>query len=146
MGLFSRRKASVAEIEWMPGGVDELEGDDAGMDDDGQASPFAYRVEHDLPNLPGPEITIWTYVSYTAAEGVYSIGLRYLYSYGDDPGWAYVGYVADPEGEEFGSVDEADATAAEWASAIAGRPGDWQPRLPDVFEWDGEPFPVGDPG
>ena len=34
MGLFSRRKASVAEIEWMPGGVDELEGDDAGMDDE----------------------------------------------------------------------------------------------------------------
>ena len=115
------------------------------MDDDGQAIDagdyFAYEVEHEMPNLPGPRITVWTYVCYIG-DIAYGVGLRYQYSHDDDPDWVYVGYAADPEDEEFASNPDADATAADWAGGIAGRPGDWQPRLPDVFDWGGVPFPV----
>ena len=153
MGLFSRRPArggtvtAPADAGWMPvDGVTELEGDAAKMDDDGQAIDagdyFAYEVEHEMPNLPGPRITVWTYVCYIG-DTAYGVGLRYQYSHDGDPDWVYVGYETDPEGEEFGTNPDADVTAADWAGAIATRPGDWQPRLPDVFDWDGVPFPVG---
>lgn len=148
MGLFTRRRGAqvTADAEWMPvDGVTELEGGDANMDDDGQATDgpgyFAYEVEHEMPNLPGARITIWTYVCYIG-DAAYGVGLRYQYTHEDDPGWFYVGYAADPEGEEFGTNPDADATAADWAGAIADRPGDWQARLPNVFDWDGAPFPV----
>ena len=98
------------------------------MDDDGQAIDagdyFAYEV--DTRSQPaGPRITVWTYVCYIG-DTAYGVGLRYQYSHDDDPDWVYVGYAADPEGEEFSTNPDADATAADWAGGIANRPGDWQ--------------------
>ena len=149
MGLLSsllgRSGTATADAAWMPvNGVTELEGDDARMDDDGQVADggyLAYQVNHEMPNLPGAHITIWTYACYIGDEA-YGVGLRYLYTHDGDPEWGYVGYAADPEREEHELADDADGDAASWAGSIADRPGEWQTRLPDVFDWDGVPFPL----
>lgn len=151
MGLFSRRKAAVAEVStwetvWDKPG--DAAGDDADMDDDGQATDLGYRaymVAFRNEAAPDALITVWTYAVF-AGEEQYAIGLRYQYTAGDQENWEYTGYHDDPEREVFDDIVTADADAREWAVSLADGSTESVANLPDVFEWDGEPFPVGDPG
>lgn len=148
MGLFSRRKAAVAEATaWQPADPDYeiLTGEDADMDDDGQATDHAYLAVFGYAAAPDALISIATYVTH-ARDGGYGLGLRYDYTAGGTENWVYAGYADDPEGDVFDDVGDAETEAADWASVLAGGSATAIASLPAVFEWDGEPFPVGDPG
>jgi hypothetical protein len=148
MRLFSRRKAAVAEATaWQPVDPDYeiLTGDDADMDDDGQATGHAYVAVFGYDAAPDALISVATYVTH-ARDGGYGLGLRYDYIAGGTENWVYAGYADDPEGDVFSEEDAAEMEAADWASALAGGSVTAMGNLPTVFEWDGEPFPVGDPG
>lgn len=149
MGLFSRRKAAVVDDSWQPltSEIDELAGDRADMDDDGQATDLGYRAYEAAfasDAAPYSMITVWTYAVF-AGDEEYGVSLRYQYI-ASETGWSYVGYHDDPLEEVFGTAERADAEAHAWAAVLAAGNPDSMGNLPDVFEWDGEPFPVGDPG
>ena len=149
MGLFSRRKAAVAEVSsWEPVWPVPAEsaGDDADMDDDGQATDHGYRaymVPFRNDAAPDALITVWTYAVFVGDEE-YGVGLRYEYTAGDQENWSYAGYHDDPLKEVYTAPGEADVEAAKWAESLAAGDPDSMGNLAEVFEWDGEPFPVGD--
>lgn len=155
MGLFSRRKAAVAEaVIWEPVWDEpgEVAGDDADMDDSGQSFDVGYRaymVAFRNDEAPDALITAWTYVSYgSSPEGAakYCLRVAFQYSAGSDENWTFSGYADDPLEEIFNDPSEAEDQAETWAAVLAaGNPASMG-NLPTVFEWDGEPFPVGDPG
>jgi len=155
MGLFSRRKAAVAvATEWRPVGYDceTVVGDDADMDDTGQSVDVGYRAymaAFGNDEAPDALITVWTYVSYSySPEGPakYCLGLHYQYTAGSDENWVYSGYADDPLQDIYGDASEAEEEALAWATVLAGGNPHSMGNLREVFEWDGEPFPVGDPG
>ena len=155
MGLFSRRRAAVAETAtWYPAGEpEEFTGEDADMDDDGQAVHeegfWVSEVTFEDTCPVGARIIVSVYVSYFGDEFgglVYSLGLRYQYTVVADPDWSYIGYEADPAGERYESVWDAQVDAREWAALLAAEDDHSRRLLPTVFDWWGEAFPVGDPG
>lgn len=151
MGLFGRRKAAAAEVAtWEPAGEpEEFNGEDADMDDDGQASMdegfWVSEVTFETAAAPGARIVVSVYVADGPGDD-YSIGLRYQYTDEAEVGWSYAGYEGDPAGETYGSAWDAQVDAREWALLLADEDDHSRRLLPTVFEWDGEPFPVGDPG
>jgi hypothetical protein len=150
MGLFAKLRgtqeaASPEYAVWQPvGEPQEEDGDDAAVDDDGQVSDIGYWCTQSVFQLPGDPyswIELNVYVCYVGDDG-YGIGARYIYARSN--GWRYTGYEGDPEREVFDTVQDAQASAQEWAASLAAEDDRSRVELPGVFDWDGTPFQVDD--
>ena len=151
------RRQPVTDDEWLPAGAvrweplawgvaTSLEGDDADMDDQGQAIPLAWRVIFVSQDAPGAELTIWTYAAETSEA--HWKGIRYTYTTTDAPGWSYTGWEQDPEDRAYGSLGDAVQGAIDLAFQISREPtpamgpgpGWAASTLPGIFDWDGRRF------
>lgn len=150
MGLFSRHRRTVVEpipATWRPLHPQPLalSGDAADMPG-GQAWPVAYQVAFGNGDPGGAVITVSTYAAYAYSPhgpSRYRLKLCYRYTSEAHPGWSHTGYIADPLNGIWTApnLDDAIEEAESWATVLASGNPDSMGNLPEVFGWDGKPFP-----
>jgi hypothetical protein len=139
MGLFSRNRSAAPQWRPVIGASVDVTGYEADMNDEGQVPDRAYLVMFGMVHPDGAVITIWTYASYTG-DGRYCVRLRYRYTSEAHPDWSFTGHAGDPLEETYPDPATAEYEAAAWSDSLASGSQPTMANLPEVFDWDGQPF------